>query len=78
MFPSAFEIALAALRFIMAPHSAMSRTQTHHTQRHPHSPYHPMYWPTWVGIALFRLLSWLPYHSHLASGGSAGDCCIAS
>lgn len=50
----------------------MSRTQTHHTQRHPHSPYHPMYWPTWVGIALFRLLSWLPYHSQLAFGRQCG------
>ena len=31
-----------------------------------------MYWPTWVGIALFRLLSWLPYRSQLAFGRQCG------
>lgn len=50
----------------------MSRTQLPHTKRRPHSPYHPMYWPTWVGIALFRLLSWLSYRSQLAFGRQCG------
>ncbi len=50
----------------------MSSTHTKHTRREPPSVYHPMYWPTWVGIALFRMLSWLPYRSQLAFGRQCG------
>ena len=50
----------------------MSRTQTQHTRSHARSPYHPKYWPTWVGIVLFRLLSWLPYRAQLAFGRQCG------
>lgn len=30
-------------------------------KRNPNSPYHPRYWPTWLGIGFLRLAAFLPY-----------------
>ena len=42
--------------------------------------FHPRYWPTWIGIALIWLLSWLPgqhtdLHDH---GGATGAFTVVS
>ena len=50
----------------------MSSTNTRSQRQQPPSPYHPFYWPTWVGFGLFRLLSLLPYHWQLALGRQCG------
>ncbi|MBA2485521.1 MAG: LpxL/LpxP family Kdo(2)-lipid IV(A) lauroyl/palmitoleoyl acyltransferase [Nitrospira sp.] len=50
----------------------MSSTNTRSQRQQPHSPYHPLYWPTWVGFGLFRLLSLLPYRGQLALGRQCG------
>lgn len=50
----------------------MSSTQIRSQRQQPPSPYHPFYWPTWVGFGLFRLLSLLPYRWQLALGRLCG------
>ncbi|MCI1280438.1 MAG: LpxL/LpxP family Kdo(2)-lipid IV(A) lauroyl/palmitoleoyl acyltransferase [Nitrospira sp.] len=50
----------------------MSSTNTRKKRPRPHSSYHPLYWPTWVGLGLFRLLSMLPYRWQLAFGRQCG------
>ena len=50
----------------------MSRIQTRSQRQQPHRPYHPLYWPTWIGVGLFRLLSLLPYRRQLALGRQCG------
>ena len=50
----------------------MSSTYTRSQGQAPPSPYHPLYWPTWVGFGLFRLLSLLPYRWQLALGRQCG------
>ncbi|HQY59045.1 MAG: LpxL/LpxP family Kdo(2)-lipid IV(A) lauroyl/palmitoleoyl acyltransferase [Nitrospira sp.] len=50
----------------------MSSTNTRKKRPRPHNSYHPLYWPTWVGLGLFRLLSMLPYRWQLAFGRQCG------
>ncbi|MGZ8422762.1 MAG: LpxL/LpxP family Kdo(2)-lipid IV(A) lauroyl/palmitoleoyl acyltransferase [Nitrospira sp.] len=50
----------------------MSSTNTRSQRPQPHSPFHPIYWPTWVGFGLFRLFSLLPYRWQLALGRQCG------
>ncbi|WKE64746.1 LpxL/LpxP family Kdo(2)-lipid IV(A) lauroyl/palmitoleoyl acyltransferase [Gallaecimonas kandeliae] len=33
---------------------------------------HPRYWPTWLGVAVLYLISWLPYKAQLALGRGLG------
>lgn len=50
----------------------MPSTPTRSQRQQPPSPYHPFYWPTWVGFWLFHLLSYLPYRWQLALGRQCG------
>ena len=52
--------------------SGMSKTQTRRQRQQPQRPYHPLYWPTWVGVGLFRLLVLMPYRWQLALGRQCG------
>lgn len=50
----------------------MSSTNTRSHRQQLRSLYHPFYWPTWVGLGLFRLLSLLPYRWQLGLGRQCG------
>ena len=50
----------------------MSSTNTRKKRQRPHSSYHPLYWPTWVGLGLFRLLALFPYRWQLTFGRQCG------
>lgn len=50
----------------------MPSTPTRSQRQQSPSPYHPFYWPTWVGFWLFHLLSYLPYRWQLALGRQCG------
>ena len=56
----------------MTSPSVMPRTQTESQRRRPPSAYHPFYWPTWIGVGLFRLLVLMPYRWQLALGRLCG------
>jgi KDO2-lipid IV(A) lauroyltransferase len=34
--------------------------------------WHPKYWPTWFGLGILRLINFLPYHTQLKIGRTAG------
>ena len=71
--PPRFDIALVtSFPYNGLPHLAMSSTNIRNRRQHTRRSYHPQYWPTWLGLGLFRLLSLLPYRTQLAFGRRCG------
>lgn len=54
------------------PRSAMSSTMRRRRRKQPRNLAHPFYWPTKLGLALFRGLTLLPFSWQLALGRQCG------
>lgn len=50
----------------------MPRTKRRRRRKQPRQLAHPFYWPTWLGLGLFRAISQLPFKWQLALGRQCG------
>jgi len=44
------------------------------TKQKPNTFVHPRYWPTWIGLAMLRLVTLLPYRIQIRLGQALGAC----